>query len=97
MKIPNRISIVGDGKMILELVEAHLHRLAAVVQKCCASVPPAGSSLSFQRLIFSDDLLVPHPSPEPLIVIGTSWLVRLVGLHLRLPKVLCRFFVSQRS
>ena len=48
--LPYAIAVVGNGKMILKLVERHLRRLASIVEERSRHVPRATTRNPFQRL-----------------------------------------------
>ena len=86
--LPDGIPIVCNGQMILELMEAHPHRLASIVEEGGWNVPPSMRRIVFLRLGHIDDLVVACSSPKSLVVLNATRLIRLGRPHLRLAKVL---------
>lgn len=88
LHLRNRVPIIRNCDMILELMEAHFEGLAAVRKKGHRTIPSAGSGFALERLGFCDYLLISASSPESFVVVRTTGLVGLVWFHLGFPEIL---------
>lgn len=85
---PNTVAVISDYQVVLELMETHLQRLAAIIEEARATVPSTTSCKPFQGLSGGQDLFVADSSPKSFVVIrapGFFWLIR---FHLMFSEVL---------
>ena len=69
-------------------METHLQWLTTIGKQRDGVIPSARAGLAFERLGFRNDLFIAAASPETLVVIRTTGLIRFIRFHLRFTEVL---------
>jgi len=86
--LPNVVPVVGNGQMLLELVEAHFGGLTPIAEEPFGDVPATGPRHAFLWLCERKCFLVTNSSPQARIVVVATGFVGLIRPHLGLAKVL---------